>query len=159
MEDVVVNGITLNKGEAKITICNVPDRPGVAAQIFKELSNGGVNIDTIVQNVSHKKITDISFTVPKKDCLKTLKISKMISKDIGAGDIILDEKIAKVSLVGVGMRSHSGVAAKCFSVLAKNKINIDMISTSEISISCVVKKEMGKKALKALHRVFKLNKI
>jgi len=159
IEESVVRGVALTEDEVKITLCHLPDKPGIAAYVFNELACKNINVDMIVQNVSHKKITDISFTVPKKDCLKTLKISKMISKDIGAGDIILDEKIAKVSLVGVGMRSHSGVAAKCFSVLAKNKINIDMISTSEISISCVVKKEMGKKALKALHRVFKLGKI
>ncbi|MCK5491775.1 MAG: ACT domain-containing protein, partial [Candidatus Omnitrophica bacterium] len=115
--------------------------------------------DMIVQNVSHKNATDISFTVLKKDLVKSIKISKKISKDIGSGEVSFDENIAKVSIVGVGMRSHSGVAAKCFSVLAKNKINIDMISTSEISISCVIKKDLGKKALRILHKIFELHKI
>lgn len=159
IEEPVVRGITLTSNEAKITLCNVPDRPGIAAHMFKELSRQNINIDMIVQNVSHRKATDISFTVPKNNLIKTLKISKGISKRIGAGEVISDETIAKVSVVGVGMKTHSGVAAKCFSILAKNKINIDMISTSEISISCVVKKGVGKKALKALHKGFKLDKI
>ncbi|MFH1519897.1 MAG: aspartate kinase [Candidatus Omnitrophota bacterium] len=159
IEEPVVRGVTLASNEAKITLCNVPDKPGIAAHMFKELSRQNINIDMIVQNVSHRKATDISFTVPKNNLIKTLKISKEISKRIGAGEVISDETIAKVSVVGVGMRTHSGVAAKCFSILAKNKINIDMISTSEISISCVVKKGVGKRALKVLHEGFKLDKI
>ena len=159
MEEPVVRGIALTDDEAKITLCNVLDKPGIASHLFNELARQNINVDMIVQNVSHKKVTDISFTVLKKNLAKTLKISKKISKGIGTGEIISDEAIAKVSVVGVGMKTHSGVAAKCFSVLAKNKINIDMISTSEISISCVVKKTAGKKALKALHKGFKLGKI
>jgi aspartate kinase len=104
-------------------------------------------------------MTDISFTVPKDTITKTLKISKKIADNIGAGGIISDEAIAKVSVVGVGMKSQSGVAAKCFSCLAKHKINIEMISTSEISISCIVKKDLGKEALKVLHKEFGLDKI
>jgi len=156
IEEPVVRGVALADNEAKITICNVPDRPGIAAQVFKELACENINVDMIVQNVSHKRNTDISFTVLKKDLAKTLKISKRIANKIGAGAVLSDEMIAKVSVVGVGMRSHSGVAARCFSVLAKNKINIEMISTSEISISCVLKKNLGKKALRALHKAFNL---
>lgn len=159
IEEPVVRGVALTEDAAKITLCDLPDKPGIAAYIFNKLASKNINVDMIVQNVSHKRITDISFTVSKKDGPKTLKISKMISKDIGVGDIRSDENIAKVSLVGVGMHSHSGVAAKCFLALARNKINIDMISTSEISISCVVKKEAGKKALRALHKAFKLDKL
>jgi len=156
IEAPVVRGITLTSNEAKLTLCNVPDKPGIAAHLFNQLACKNVNVDMIVQNVSHKKTTDISFTVPKISLAKALKISRSISKDIGIGKVISDETIAKVSIVGVGMKSHSGVAARCFSVLAKNKINIDMISTSEISISCVIKKDVGKKALKSLHKGFKL---
>ncbi len=159
IEESVVRGVTLATNEAKVTLCNVYDAPGVAARIFNELASENVNVDMIVQNVSHKRTTDISFTVPKNDLAKTLKVSKSISKSIKVGQTGVDENIAKVSVVGVGMKSHSGVAAKCFSILAKNKINIDMISTSEISISCVVKKDSGRKALKALHSAFKLEKI
>ena len=156
MEKPVVRGVTLTSDEAKLTLCNVPDKPGIAAHLFNELARKNINVDMIVQNVSHKKTTDISFTVPKKNLIKALKISKSISKSIGAGEVVSDETIAKVSIVGVGMKSHSGVAARCFSILARSKINIDMISTSEISISCVVKKAAGKKALKVLHKGFKL---
>ena len=159
IEKPVVRGMTLTGDEAKLTLCNVPDKPGIAAHLFNELACKNINVDMIVQNVSHKRTTDISFTVPKKNLAKALKISKGISKGIGAGEVISDETIAKVSIVGVGMKSHSGVAARCFSILAKNKINIDMISTSEISISCIVKKTAGKKALKVLHKGFKLGRI
>jgi len=157
IEEAVVRGVALTANEAKMTLCNVPDKPGIAAYVFNDLASKNVNVDMIVQNVSHEKITDISFTIPKKDIAKALKISKKISAKLGVAEVICDDTIAKVSVVGVGMKSHSGVAAKCFSVLAKNKINIDMISTSEISISCVVKKEAGKKALKVLHKAFKLD--
>lgn len=159
IEEPVVRGVALTENEAKITICDVSDQPGIAAQIFNELALQHINIDMIVQNVSHKKMTDISFTVSKDNLQKALKVSKKIAETIGAGSVISDENIAKVSIVGVGMKSHSGVAAKCFSALAKNKINIEMISTSEISISCVVRKEFGKTALKALHKAFDLDKI
>ncbi|MFA5008696.1 MAG: aspartate kinase [Candidatus Omnitrophota bacterium] len=159
IEESVVRGVALTENEAKITICDVPDKPGIAARIFNDLAKQNVNIDMIVQNVSHKKMTDISFTVSKDTVARTLKISKKIADTIGAGGIISDEAIAKVSVVGVGMKSQSGVAARCFSCLAKHKINIEMISTSEISISCVVKKELGKEALKVLHKEFGLDKI
>ena len=158
MEDVVVNGVTLNKTEAKITVCDVPDRPGIAAKIFKELSAAGISVDMIVQNVSHTRKTDISFTVNKAELAKAMRITKKVSGDIGCGDVLSDEDIARISIVGVGMKSHRGVAAAMFGALAKNKINIEMISTSDISISCIIKKKFAKNAVRALHSAFKLDK-
>lgn len=158
MEDVVVSGVTLNKNEAKITICNVPDRPGIAAKIFKELANNGINVDMIVQNVSHLRQTDISFTVSKPDVLKTMRLTKKVANEIKAGDVLQDEDIARVSIVGVGMKSHPGVAATMFEALAKNKINIEMISTSDISISCIIKKKFAETAVRTLHERFRLAK-
>jgi len=158
MEDVVVSGITLNKNEVKITVCDVPDRPGIAAKIFKELASSGISVDMIVQNVSHIRQTDISFTVNKNESLKTIKITKKVAKGIGAGEVLKDEDIARVSIVGVGMKSHSGVAAKMFEALAKDKINIEMISTSDISISCIILKKYGEIAVRSLHEKFNLVK-
>jgi aspartate kinase len=158
IEEPIVTGVTLTEKEAKITICAVPDKPGIAAGIFDKIASSGINIDMIVQNVGHRKNTDISFTVAKKSLDKAIKISRTIAKKINAGKVISDKNIAKISIVGVGMRARQGVAAKCFSVLAKNKINIEMISTSEISISCVIAKKSSKKALQTLTRVFKLTK-
>ncbi len=158
MEDVVVSGITLNRNEAKITICDVPDRPGVAAKIFKELSAAGVNVDMIVQNVSHIRQTDISFTISKAEVNRAIKITRRVGRSIQAGDILEDQDIARVSVVGVGMKSHPGVAATMFGALAKNKINIEMISTSDISISCIIQKRFAEKAVKALHAKFGLGK-
>lgn len=158
MEDVVVSGVTLTKDEAKITICDVPDKPGVAAKIFKRLSDYNINIDMIIQNISRTRRTDISFTVPKTDLKKTLRVSKKVAREIGADGVISDVNIAKISIVGVGMRSHSGIAAKMFGTLAKEKINIEMISTSEIKISCVVAKKSGEQAVRALHSAFGLGK-
>jgi aspartate kinase len=158
MEDVVVSGITLNKNEAKITLCGVPDKPGVAVKLFKNLAIAGVSVDMIVQNVSHTRQTDISFTIAKADCAKAGKITKAVAKKIGANEVLLDEDIARVSIVGVGMKSHHGVAAKMFGILADNKINIEMISTSDISISCIIKKKKAEIAVKKLHAEFGLNK-
>ncbi len=158
MEDVVVSGITVNINEAKITICNVPDRPGVAAKIFKDLATSGVNVDMIVQNVSHLRQTDISFTVTKAGISKTMRLTKKAARAIKAGEVLQDEDIARVSIVGVGMKSHPGVAAKMFEALAHHKINIEMISTSEISISCIIKKKFAEVAVRALHGKFGLSK-
>ncbi len=158
MEDVLVSGVTLNKSEAKITLCDVPDKPGAAVQLFKELAVSGVSVDMIVQNVSHTRQTDISFTVAKADCSKAGKIAKMAAKKMGAGEVLVDQDIARVSIVGVGMKSHRGVAAKMFGILAENKINIEMISTSDISISCIIKKKDAEIAVKQLHAEFGLNK-
>ncbi len=158
LEDVVVSGVTINKSEAKITICSVPDKPGVAAKIFKELSKVGVNVDMIVQNVSHTRQTDISFTVLKTDLSKAMRITKRVAKKIGAGEAIKDQDISRVSIVGVGMKSYPGIAATMFETLADNSINIEMISTSEISISCIIKKKFGDLAVRALHEKFGLGK-
>lgn len=158
MEDVLVTGVTLNKNESKITICNVPDRPGIAAKIFNQLAKGGINVDMIVQNVSHTRSTDISFTVSKSEAVRAVKLTKKEASEIGELEVLQDDDIARVSIVGVGMKTHSGVAAKMFETLAKEKINIEMISTSEISISCIIKKKFAEKAVRALHKQFGLDK-
>ena len=159
LEEIAVRGVTSNASEAKITICAVPDQPGIAAKIFNEISKTGTNVDMIVQNVSHTKHTDISFTIPKTDFTKTLTAAKKIAKKINAGEIQHDKNVARISIVGSGMRSHHGIAAKMFSTLARNKINIDMISTSEISISCIISKRNAEKAVKKLHASFELQKL
>ncbi|MFH1412046.1 MAG: aspartate kinase [Candidatus Omnitrophota bacterium] len=158
MEDVLVRGVTVNKDEAKVTVCDVPDKPGEASKIFEHLAKAGVNVDMIIQNVSRTKATDISFTVDKKDLNKTEKVVKKIVERIGAGGVKYDKNIAKVSVVGIGMRSHSGVAAKMFNALGSKKINIEMISTSEIKISCVVNIKDADKAVNAVHGAFGLGK-
>ncbi|NQT95364.1 MAG: aspartate kinase [Candidatus Omnitrophica bacterium] len=158
MEDIVVSGVTVNKNEAKITMCDVPDKPGIAARIFKRIAQSNINIDMIIQNVSRTGYTDMSFTVPQRDKNKTLRVAREVSRKIGAGDVTFNEKIAKVSVVGIGMRSHSGIASKMFSALARKKINIGMISTSEIKISCVINEKNAAKAVKAIHKEFGLGK-
>lgn len=158
MEEVSVRGVTSNKNEAKITIREVPDQPGIAAKIFTEISKTGANVDVIVQNVSQTKLTDISFTVPKGDLTKALDATEAIAKKIKAGVVQSDKNIARVSIVGSGMRSHHGIAAKMFDALAKNKINIDMIATSEISISCIIEQKQADKAVNVLHKAFGLGK-
>ena len=158
MEKVVVSGVTVNKDEAKITICDVPDRPGIAAKIFKRISDKDINIDMIIQNISRTGATDVSFTVQKNELNKTLKVTREISKSIGAEGVTSDDNIAKVSVVGIGMKAHAGVAAKMFSALASKKINIEMISTSEIKISCVIKKSKAEQAVRAIHSAFKLGR-
>ncbi|MGE4357552.1 MAG: aspartate kinase [Candidatus Omnitrophota bacterium] len=158
LEGPVISAVTLSKNEAKITLCNVPDRPGIAAALFTDIGKEGINVDMIVQNVSHTGRTDISFTVLKTELKKALRIVRKVAKQIDAGEVIYDEDIAKVSIVGVGMRSHPGVASLMFATLAKHKINIEMISTSEISISCVIRKKFAEDAVRALHEAFKLGK-
>jgi aspartate kinase len=156
MEDVVVSGVALQQNEAKVTIFRVPDRPGVAAKIFKTIADAHINVDMIIQNKTETKTTDISFTVLKSDLHRALRVFREAAREVGAKHVSADEKIAKVSVVGVGMRSHSGVASKMFGALAKHKINIEMISTSEIKISCVVEGRKGKDAVRAIHREFGL---
>ena len=157
MEDVVIRGVSLDKNQAKITLVGVHDRPGVAARIFKSLGEATVNVDMIVQNVSHgagTPATDISFTLDKPDLLKARKVIDGLKGEVGFGEIIAKEKIGKLSIVGVGMKSHSGVAAKMFETLAKEGVNIDMISTSEIKISVVIDLDKGEQAMKAVHAAF-----
>jgi aspartate kinase len=158
MEEVLVSGITLNRNEAKVTVCDVPDRPGAAARIFGEIAKQNINLDMIIQNISRTGSTDVSFTVMASDLAKTLRLMKKVVKAIGAKGVVFDKGIAKVSVVGIGMRSHSGVAARMFKMLAERKINIEMISTSEIKISCVVRKKKGEEAVRILHKAFELNK-
>lgn len=159
MEEIVVSGVTKNKGEAKVTINAVPDQPGIAAKIFTEISKAGANVDIIVQNTGHDKLTDVSFTVPAGDLPKAVKAAEIVAKKIKAGSVESDKNIARVSIVGSGMRSHSGIAATMFETLAKNKINIQMIATSEISISVVVNPKQADKAVIALHKAFNLDKL
>ncbi len=158
MEKVVIRGVTLNEDEAKLTISHVPDQPGIAARIFKTVADGGINVDMIIQNVSEKGYTDVSFTVPQADLKQARRILEGIIGEIEAGEVTTDEKIAKVSVVGVGMKSHPGVAAKMFEALSARKVNIMMISTSEIKISCVIRAGDGKVAVRAIHEAFQLDK-
>ena len=156
MEKAMVSAVTHDFGEAKVTVIGVPDRPGVAAKLFSELADANVNVDMIIQNVSEGARTDISFTVSLDDLEKAKKLVQEVSESVGAEGCNFDEGIAKVSLVGAGMRTHPGVAAGMFTTLAENDINIEMISTSPIKVSCVVRREAGEKAVRALHKHFGL---
>jgi aspartate kinase len=156
MEKVVVSGIAYNKQEAKITITRVADRPGISATLFGRVAEANIVVDMIVQNMSQDGSTDISFTVPKTDYARAQDIVRAVAKEIGAGKVIGDDKIAKVSIVGVGMRTHSGVAAKMFETLGREKINILMISTSEIKVSCVIEAKYAELAVRVLHEAFGL---
>ena len=158
MEQVVVSGVTYNKNEAKIEIMHVPDVPGVAAKLFQPLADANIVVDMIIQTSSTTKgFADMAFTVPKSDFAKTLQIVKDNLKTLGAEKVISDQKISKVSIIGVGMRSHSNVAAKMFAALAKEGINIHMISTSEIKISCIIDAKYTELAVQALHEAFRLD--
>jgi len=157
MEKVVVSGVAYDKNQAKITITGVPDRPGIAGKLFGAVAKENVVVDMIVQNVSSDGMTtDISYTVPRTEARKALRLAGDIAKDLGARGADLMEDIAKVSIVGVGMKSHSGVAAKMFETLARNSINIMMISTSEIKISCVIDSKYTELAVRVLHDAFGL---
>lgn len=159
MEKVVVSGVTYNKNEAKIEIMRVPDVPGVAARLFKPIADANIVVDMIIQTSSTEKgYADMAFTVPKSDFGKTLQIVEGTLKEIGGKEVHADQDIAKVSIVGVGMRSHSNVATQMFSALAREGINIHMISTSEIKISCVIDSKYTELAVRALHDAFALDK-
>ncbi len=157
MEAVLVSGVTFNKDEAKVSIFGVPDQPGVASQIFSPLSQNNITVDMIIQNISHQGATDITFTVPKSDCKKALQIIEGVAKDINARGVSHNTNIAKVSIVGVGMRSHTGVATTMFDTLAREGINIEMISTSEIKVSCVISDKYTELAVRILHQAFGLD--
>lgn len=156
MEQELVSGITCDKNQAKVTLIGVPDRPGIASKIFEALSRDKMNVDMIIQNVGQAGLTDLSFTVPRGDADQAKEILSKLADEVGIKDIVLTERIAKVSIVGVGMRSHSGVAAKMFSRLAAEGINIMMISTSEIKISCVIHSRYTELAVRTLHEAFEL---
>ncbi len=154
METVLISGVTHNRDEARISLRRVPDRPGIAAQIFKPLGDHDITVDMIIQNSSAEGYTDVTFTVSKRDLPRARKLAEEVASGIHASEVVTDDRIAKVSIVGVAMRDHSGVASRMFDTLAKEGINILMISTSEIKISCVVREEFAERAVRALHRVF-----
>ncbi len=158
MEQMVVSGVTLDRNQAQVVVCDVPDRPGLAATLFRELSDNALIVDMIVQNVGQDHLTDISFTVPRSEARKTLRIAGAVASRIGAGEVKCREDISKISIVGVGMRSHSGVAARMFETLAGEGINILMISTSEIKISCLIDEKYGELAARVIHSSFGLDK-
>jgi aspartate kinase len=158
MEQAIISGIAFNRDEAKITVLGVPDRPGIAYQILGPVADANIDVDMIIQNVGHDGLTDFSFTVPRYDFVKTVDILKsQVQPHIGARDVIGGDRIAKVSIVGVGMRSHVGIASKMFRTLAEEGINIQMISTSEIKISVVVDEKYMELAVRVLHKVFDLD--
>jgi aspartate kinase len=156
MEDAMISGVAHDDGEAKVTIERVPDQPGVAARIFKSVAAEGVNVDMIVQNVSHDGSTDLSFTAPEPDLPRLTALMEDLVEEIGAERYTVDEGIAKVSLIGAGMKSHPGVAADMFDALAAEKINIEMISTSSIRVSCVIRADDVERAVRAIHSKFGL---
>jgi aspartate kinase len=157
MEKVVVSGVAHNKNEARITLRKVPDKPGIASKILNPVADAGISVDMIIQNTRLTNMTDLTFTVPKSDFAAAMEIEKKVAKEIGAEEVLGDENIAKVSVVGVGMRSHSGVASKMFATLAEENINILMISTSEIRISCIIEEKYTELAVRALHTAFGLD--
>jgi aspartate kinase len=157
MEQPIVTAVTHDVDEAKVTVTGVPDKPGIAARLFRALADRMVNVDTIVQNMSLQGTTDISFTVPKVDLSASLEIAEALAPEIGAREVLSDDQIAKVSLIGAGMRSHPGVSATMFEMLAESGINIEMISTSPIRLSCVVRADRVEDAVQILHRAFELS--
>src|SRR5215831_6438881 len=158
MEEVVVTGVTHDRSQAKISILRVPDRPGIAAQVFGALGDQNIVVDMIVQNISREGLTDISFTLPRADRQRAERVLAGLAKEIGAAGVMADDRIAKVSIVGVGMRSHAGVAARMFAAMSREGINIQMISTSEIAVSCVIEDKYTELAVRALHDAFELHR-
>ncbi|MDT8396101.1 MAG: aspartate kinase [bacterium] len=156
MEKVMVSGVTCDKNEAKISIRRVPDRPGIAAAIFGPIAAASINVDMIIQNISTDGFTDLTFTVPRNDLKQALGIIDTVKGEIGFDEVLFEEKVAKVAVIGNGMRSHSGVASKMFQALAAEGINIMMISTSEIKVSCVVDRKYAELAVRVLHDAFDL---
>ena len=154
MEDVLVSGVTLDQNQSKITLAGVEDRPGLAAKIFGPIADAGIVVDMIIQNASADGRTDMTFTVGREDLKRALEIVKRTANEIGAAGVRHDDQVAKVSIVGVGMRTHAGVAATMFQVLAAERINIEMIATSEIKVSVVVNSKYGELAMRALHDAF-----
>lgn len=159
MEKLLVSGVTLKTDEARVSLTDIPDRPGIAAEIFSALAAQKINVDMIVQSTGKDNKNTISFTIPAKDLRQAREILELLLKQWGTGSVSFDENIAIVSAVGVGMKSHSGVAASMFRALADRGINIEMISTSEIKISCVIAKDRGREALQVVHDVFGLHEL
>ncbi|MDH5358847.1 MAG: aspartate kinase [Gammaproteobacteria bacterium] len=159
MEQALISGIAFNRDEAKVTIIGVPDHPGIASQILGPIAKENIEVDMIIQNTAHDSTTDFTFTVHRNDYQNALNILQNTAKELGAKEVIGDDNIAKVSVVGVGMRSHAGIASSMFDTLAKESINISMISTSEIKISVVIDEKYLELAVRALHDAFELEKI
>ena len=156
MEQAIISAVVSDSSEAKLTVTGVPDRPGIAARLFRALADRSINVDMIEQNVSLAGTTDISFTVPHEDLAAATTVCRDLQAEIGAADVLADPDIATVSIVGAGMKTHPGVSATMFEVLAGEGINIEMISTSSIRLTCVVRADLVEKAVVALHRAFKL---
>jgi len=156
MEEVLVSGVALDKNQARVSLREVTDRPGIAAEIFKKLADENINVDMIIQNASNNKTTNLGFTVAQNQLADAKKVIENFDHDIGSSDY--DENVSKVSVVGVGMKSHSGVAATAFEAMAKNGINIEMISTSEIKISMIIDEKFSELAVRVLHEVYGLDK-
>jgi aspartate kinase len=158
MEEVVVTGVTHDRNQAKISILRVPDRPGIAGTVFGAIAEANIVVDMIVQNISRDGFTDMSFTVPRADFERAVSALRTVAEKVGAQGVVHDERVAKVSIVGVGMRSHSGVASRMFAALAREGINIQMISTSEIAVSCVIDDKYAELAVRALHDAFEVGR-
>ena len=158
MEEVLVTGVTHDRSQAKVSILRVPDRPGIAAQVFGAIAEKNIVVDMIVQNISRDGYTDMSFTLPRGDHTRAVAVLEDVARTVRAQGIVHDQRVAKVSIVGVGMRSHSGVAARMFATLAREGINIQMISTSEIAVSCVIEDKYAELAVRALHEAFELGR-
>jgi aspartate kinase len=158
MERLVVSGVTHDKNQARITLKKVPDQPGIAAKIFTPIAEAGIIVDMIIQNTRAEGQTDLTFTVPKVEFKRALELEKKIAADIGAEEVFGDENIAKVSVIGVGMKDNSGVASTMFRTLSEENINITMISTSEIRISCVIEEKYAELAVRVLHTAFGLDR-
>jgi aspartate kinase len=156
MEAIPVSGVAFSRNEARVSITRLPDRPGIAVRFFEPVAAANIVVDLIIQNTSVDGLADITFTVPKGDLAKTMEIVREVAQEVGAGEVVSDEEIAKVSIVGVGMRNHSGIASRMFEVLARSGINIMMISTSEIKISCVIEDKFTELAVRVLHDAFGL---
>jgi aspartate kinase len=158
MEEAVVTSVTHDRNQAKVSILRVPDRPGVAAQVFGAVADQNIVVDMIVQNISRDGFTDMSFTLPRGDRARSVAALEDVARRVGAEGVQFNDRVAKISIVGVGMRSHSGVAARMFAVLSKEGVNIQMISTSEIAVSCVVDDKYAELAVRALHEAFELGR-
>ena len=158
MEEAVVTSVTHDRNQAKVSILRVPDRPGVAAQVFGAVADQNIVVDMIVQNISRDGFTDMSFTLPRGDRTRAVAALEEVARRVGAEGVQFNDRVAKISIVGVGMRSHSGVAARMFAVLSKEGVNIQMISTSEIAVSCVVDDKYAELAVRTLHEAFELGR-
>jgi aspartate kinase len=154
MEDVLVSGVTLDNNQSKITISGVEDRPGLAARIFGPIAEAGIVVDMIIQNAGADGRADMTFTVARSDLRRALEMVRTVADEVGAAGVGHEQQVAKVSIVGVGMRTHAGVAARMFQILAAEGVNIEMIATSEIKISVVVNTKYGELAMRALHDAF-----